>query len=465
MAVKDRILRSLTARVLIIASIWALIALFVVALLISALYRGGAERSFRELLRAQLYNVINTVSLSPEGRLTGVPQLGDLRFSQPESGWYWVVDIIDGAQPQQLASVSLGGHDIAIADPQVVPFNDRYERFYPSTDSLGRRVLVSETEILLGDGGEIARFRVSGNQGDIDTDVQAFSRQLFLYLGLFGIGSMLVNAIAILFGLRPLDRIRRSLEEIRGGRTEALEGSFPREIEPLTGEVNALIENNRRIVERARMQVGNLAHSLKTPIAVLLNESHAMAPEQARLVEEQASAMQNQVQHYLDRARIAAQQNSVLARCDTIRTLERLVRVMERLHPEIVFEIRRPKQIADLAMEQHDVEEMLGNVLENAGKWSRGTIRIAIESATDGGTDNQREWIRVIVEDDGPGMLDTQIGEAVKRGKRLDESKPGTGLGLSIIREIAGEYRGTVTFDRGALGGLRVTLQLPVAVR
>ncbi len=465
MAIRDRIPSSLTARVLIIASIWAVIALFVVALLISALYRNGSERSFRELLRAQLYNVINSVSLGEGGQLVGTPQLGDLRFSQPESGWYWIVDVIDGAEPQQLASVSLGGNAVAIADTGAVPFNDRYERVYPSNDSNGRAVLVSETEVLLGENGEVARFRVTGNQGDIDTDVSAFSRQLFLFLGLFGIGSLLVNAIAILFGLRPLDRIRRSLEEIRAGRTEALEGTFPREIEPLTGEVNALIENNKRIIERARMQVGNLAHSLKTPIAVLLNESRSMAPEQARLVEEQASAMQNQVQHYLDRARIAAQQNSVLVRCDTGQTLQRLVRVMQRLHPEIDFETRLPADPPDLAMEQHDVEELLGNVLENAGKWSRGVIRVSVETELDAAAEGAREWIWVVVEDDGPGMANDQLAEAMKRGKRLDESKPGTGLGLSIIKEISGEYRGTVKMDRSSLGGLRVVLQLPVAVR
>ncbi len=465
MADRERRPRSLTARVLTIASIWAVIALFVVALLISTAYRNGAERSFRELLRAQLYNVINSISLAETGQLSGTPQLGDLRFTQPGSGWYWIVDIIDGGEEQQLASVSLGGQKVAIADTAKTPFNDRYERIYPSTDGNGHEVLVSETEVLLGDNGEVARFRVTGSQADIDTDVSSFSRQLFLFLVIFGVGSLLVNAIAILFGLRPLDRIRRSLEEIRAGRTEALEGSFPREIAPLTGEVNALIENNRRIVERARMQVGNLAHSLKTPIAVLLNETRAMAPDQARIVEEQASAMRNQVQHYLDRARIAAQQNSVLVRCNTRQALERLVRVMQRLNPDTQFDLQLPADVPDLAMEQHDVEELLGNVLENAGKWTRDSIRISAEMPSGGTLEESRQWIELHVDDNGPGMPEDLLAEAMKRGRRLDESKPGTGLGLSIIKEIAEEYRGSVNLERSPTGGLRVTLKLPVAVR
>ncbi|MCR9139045.1 MAG: ATP-binding protein [Alphaproteobacteria bacterium] len=461
--------RSLTARVLTIASLWAVIALFVVAVLISTLYRNGVERSFRELLRAQLYNVINSVSLGEAGRLDGTPQLGDLRFTQPGSGWYWIVDIIEGGQADRASSVSLSGQNVAIADVAEVPFNSRYERVYSSKDSNGRSVLVSETEVLLGDQGEVARFRVTGNQADVDTDVSAFSRQLYLFLAVFGIGSLLVNAIAILFGLRPLDRIRRSLEQIRGGKTDALEGSFPREIAPLTDEVNALIDNNRRVVERARMQVGNLAHSLKTPIAVLLNESRNMAPEQARLVGEQATAMQNQVQHYLDRARIASQQNSILVRTDTTQTLQRLVRVMERLNRDLQYELDIPVTVPDLAMEQHDVEELLGNVLENAGKWAADSIRITVKTINNGELADAKEqpqvWLEISVEDNGPGMPDDQIAEAMKRGRRLDESKPGTGLGLSIIKEITGEYKGSVVLDRSQMGGLRVRLKLPVAVR
>lgn len=469
MANKSRQPRSLTARVLIIATLWAVIALFVVAVLISTLYRSGVERSFRELLRAQLYNVINSISLGEAGELNGTPQLGDLRFTQPGSGWYWIVDIIEGGQADRAASVSLSGQNVAIADVADVPFNNRYERVYRSTDNNGRNVLVSETEVLLGEKGEVARFRVMGNQADVDTDVTAFSRQLFLFLAVFGIGSLLVNAIAILFGLRPLDRIRRSLEEIRAGKTEALQGSFPREIAPLTDEVNALIDNNRRVVDRARMQVGNLAHSLKTPIAVLLNEARNMAPDQARLVGEQATAMQNQVQHYLDRARIAAQQNSVLVRTDTTQTLQRLVRVMERLNHDIAFQLQLPATVPDLAMERHDVEELFGNVLENASKWAQDAIRISVEKAqmevVDAAKAEPQTWLDICVEDNGPGMPDDHLVEAMKRGKRLDESKPGTGLGLSIIKEIAGEYKGSVELDRSPLGGLRVRLRLPVAVR
>ena len=194
-----------------------------------------------------------------------------------------------------------------------------------------------------------------------------------------------------------------------------------------------------------------------------------MQPDQARLVSEQATAMQNQVQHYLDRARIAAQQSSILVRTDTKKTLERLMRVMQRLNPDADFELALAEDVPDLAMEQPDVEEIFGNLLENAGKWATGKVRVKAETpvapASATGAREARAMLSISIEDDGPGMPDDQLAEAMKRGKRLDESKPGTGLGLSIIKEIAGEYKGSVVLGRSMLGGLCATVILPVAVR
>ncbi len=214
---------------------------------------------------------------------------------------------------------------------------------------------------------------------------------------------------------------------------------------PLTNDVNALIESNRRIVERARMQVGNLAHSLKTPIAVLLNESRMLDKVQSDLVRSQSETMQAQVQSYLNRARIAAQRESLLARTDIEPVLERLVRVMRRLTPDREFHLSVfPPGIA-LAMEQQDVEETIGNLLENAARFCKTGVWItATSTSAPAGADGEgarRYWVEIAVEDDGPGLDPDQIKEAVKRGRRLDESKPGAGLGLSIVREIATEYQ------------------------
>ncbi len=308
-------------------------------------------------MRAQLYNVINSISVNDKEVLAGSPQLGDLRFSQPQTGWYWIVEPIGEFNTPPLVSTSLGSGKLPIVSVDEVPFDIRYERFYTTRDSFGNEVEVAETEVVLDIQGHTARFRVAGNRDVLESDLNDFNRNLYVSLAIFGFGGLGMNALAILFGLRPLDQARRSLEKIRAGESERLDGEFPREIQPLASEVNALIESNRRIIERARMQVGNLAHSLKTPLAVLINEARVLEAPHGELVRNQADAMQMQVQSYLNRARIAAQRESVLARTEVEAVLERLVRVMRRLHADKAFVLTITPPGLVLAMEQQDVEE------------------------------------------------------------------------------------------------------------
>ncbi|WFS01763.1 ATP-binding protein [Rhizobium tumorigenes] len=462
------IIKSLTARVLLLTTIWSAMALVAIGFVISTLYRNSAERGFQDLLRAQLNNVINSVTIGEQGTLAGNPQLGDLRYAQPKTGWYWIVEPLGTFTSAPLVSPSLGSVNLPVLSVMEAPFNKSYERYYIVTDSVGNRVQVAETEIVFVEGdGRAARFRVTGNIGVIEADVETFSHSLYLALGVFGIGSLIVNALAILYGLRPLDEARGALERIRAGESERLQGDFPREILPLANEVNALIDSNRRIVERARMQVGNLAHSLKTPIAVLLNESRVLDQSHGDLVKGQAEAMQGQVQSYLNRARIAAQRDSVLARTEAEPALERLVRVMRRLNTEIEFQLTVSPGLA-LAMEQQDLEETVGNLLENAARFAKTKVIVtASEAAPDvkGLDPARRHWVALTVEDDGPGLEPDQIREAMKRGRRLDETKPGTGLGLSIVSEITAEYQGLLTLSRGSAGGLQAALILPGIVK
>ncbi len=457
-------LKSLTARVVVFATVWAVLALVVIALVISALYREGAERAFRDLLRAQLYNVINSVSISKDETLGGRPQLGDLEFSRPGSGWYWIAEPLKPWKTAPLSSSSMGQANLPLVPVSEIPFNRRYERFYTVTDTHGNDVTVAETEVEMDDAGHVARFRVAGNRSVLEADINSFSRNLYLALSIFGLGSLGLNAAAILFGLRPLDEARQALEKIRAGESERLDGEFLSEIQPLASEVNALIDSNKRIIERARMQVGNLAHSLKTPIAVLLNESRNLDATHGELVKAQAEAMQAQVQSYLNRARIAAQRDTVLARAEVRPVLERIVRVMRRLNPATEFVLTMEPDGLVLAMETQDLEEILGNLLENAARFARSRIAIVVDIAPVADIPDdfaRRQWIRLTIEDDGPGLEPDQIQMAMKRGKRLDETRPGTGLGLNIVSEITLEYQGRFTLGRGATGGLQASLLLP----
>ncbi|WP_337266403.1 sensor histidine kinase [Oryzifoliimicrobium ureilyticus] len=458
-------IKSLTARVLLLTTVWSTVALVVIGLLISALYRRSAERGFQDLLRAQLANVINSVTIGDQGALTGSPQLGDLRFAQPRSGWYWVVEPLGTYTAAPLVSPSLGSSTIPVPSIVEVPFDKNYERYYQVKDAAGNTIQVAETEFVLDTDGRAARFRVTGNTAVVEDDVRNFAHSLYLSLATFGFGSLVVNALATLYGLKPLDKARAALGRIRTGESDELKGDFPREILPLANEVNALIESNRRIVERARMQVGNLAHSLKTPIAVLLNEARVLEPLHGEIVRHQAEAMQSQVQSYLNRARIAAQRESVLARTEAEPTLERLIRVLRRLNVETTFELSVIPPGLALAMEQQDLEETVGNLLENAARFASTKVLLTAREAADdvkgAETSHRRQWVELVVEDDGPGLEPDQIQEALKRGRRLDESKPGTGLGLSIVTEISGEYQGRLEMSRSELGGLKAKLILP----
>jgi signal transduction histidine kinase len=459
-------IRSLTARVLLLATLWSALGLVTIAVAISALYRQGVERGFNNLLRAQLYNVVNSVSIGDGDSLTGSPALGDLRFSQPATGWYWLVEPLGNYATAPLASASLGVANLAVPDVEITPFDQNYERYYEMVDDAGNHIRVAETEVVLDDQGRAARFRVSGNLQVIEEEIAFFTNRLYAALAVVGIGGLIVNGLAILYGLKPLDRARRALERIRRGEAERIEGDFPSEVQPLANEINALIDSNRRIVERARMQVGNLAHSLKTPIAVLLNEARTLDKTHAEVIAAQAEAMQAQVTSYLNRARIAAQRDSVLARTEALPVMERLARVMRKLNGEIAFELDIAPDLT-FAMEQQDVEEVVGNLLENASRFARTKVvtRAVMTTRDHDVTDGRRGWIEVVVEDDGPGLAPEQIGEALKRGRRLDESKPGTGLGLSIVKEISGEYQGSFGLSRATIGGLRAQLILPAVTK
>ncbi len=431
--------------------------LIVIFTLITTLYRQTSERGFDSLLSAHLFNLIGSVGISEGGVLTGSPDLGDLRFSQPNSGWYWSVEPASEGTSGVLRSSSMTR---PLASPSVaeVPFNSAFQRNYITDGLAGEELEVFESEFVLDAKNRAARFRVMGNRTELEQEIATFQRRLLTYLSLFGIGMIGINAAAILFGLQPLRRVRNALAMVREGTAQRLAGSFPTEIQPLANETNALIENNRRIVERSRTQVGNLAHSLKTPLAVMLNEGRALGGAKGRLIADQAAAMQKQVEHYLQRARVAAQRNSVVYRTPINPLVERMARVVQKLNPRMKLSLSLPAEDIIFAGEREDLEEILGNLLENAMKWAKSTASISVVSLAEDG--DGAGLFEVLIEDDGPGIPADKAREAMQRGRRLDESKPGTGLGLAIVADLVNEYGGTMALGRSAWGGLKATIRL-----
>lgn len=439
-----------------LSTLWVIVALVVVATLIGSIYKQASERNFERLLWAHLYNLVGSVSVSDNGDLQGRPELGEIRYSSPTSGWYWEVDSVSANLHGTLHSLSLGSRKIGQESLVAFPFDSSFKRTYPAHGPNGEELFVAETEVVLDSENRIARFRVMGNLSEVKQENRDFNARLYSYLGIFGIGSILINAAVILFGLRPLDRVRRSLADIREGRAPRLTSDLPIEIAPLAQEMNALIENNVRIMERSRTQVGNLAHSLKTPLTVLMNEGRALGGEQGRIVTEQCEAMQLQIQHYLQRARIAAQRDSVVFRTPVTPVLERIDRVTKKLNPQL--QVRFINKFADaiFAGEKEDLEEVIGNLMENAGKWGHSQILMSLQK-----TANDAEFM-ITIEDDGPGLAADKMAEAMQRGRRIDETKPGTGLGLAIVQDTVKEYGGQFVLKSSQLGGLRAQITLPL---
>lgn len=451
--------RSLAVRVIAFSSFWAVIALVVIATIISALFRQVSERGFDSVLSAYLNNVIGSVGIAEDGDLQGSPNLDDLRFLQPQSGWYWAVEPVTSDLGGALRSPSMAT-PIPSPDSGEVPFNTGFQRSYMTVGPGGDTIEVVEAELVVGDQGQVARFRVMGNRSELEEEVSQFVRKLYGYLAIFGLGMIAINVFAILYGLRPLNRVQQALSDIRAGSAQRLEGPFPTEIESLADETNALIDNNRRIVERSRKQVGNLAHSLKTPLAVLMNEGHAVGGERGKLITAQATALQQQLDHYLQRARAAAQRDSLVFRTPVKASLERMARVMGKLNPSIDLQVQFPDELLIFAGEREDLEEISGNLMENAMKWARSRVSLSVE---EGETQGDGHGVLILIEDDGPGIPEEKARDALKRGRRLDETKPGTGLGLAIVADLVEEYGGSLALERSSLGGLKAVVSLPRA--
>ena len=250
---------------------------------------------------------------------------------------------VSGGLTGQLRSLSMTE---AIPSPSAAeaPFNMEFQRNYRTDGIAGEELQVFESEFVLDPQNRVARFRVMGNRTELENEIGCFQRRLFTYLSVFGVGMIAINAVAILLGLRPLARVRAALALVREGTAKRLDGAFPAEIEPLANETNALIENNKRIVERSRTQVGNLAHSLKTPLAVLLNEGRIAGRRQGQADRDAGVGHAEQVEHYLQRARVAAQRDSVVYRTPLSPSLKRMVRVMEKLNPRTRVSLDLPAE-------------------------------------------------------------------------------------------------------------------------
>ena len=460
---------SLAFRLFAASALWTLIVLPITGWVLNSIYRQEVERVFDLRLDTAWWALVN-LSVGPgesSPREPAASAFGDPSYNVRFSGWYWQISSADaGADPPTvLISPSLQGEHLSFPASSAPGTPGAAYEIADGIGPQGERVRYCSKVITFGQGPAAKHYRyiVTGNLTETDVTLLRFRGTLILALTLLGAGLVSATLFQVRYGLRPLRAIEQGLGDIRSGKAMRLEGEFPTEIVPLQRELNALLKSNQDVIERARTHVGNLAHALKTPLSVLTNEAASDQSQLGRKVAEQTKIMRDQVQHHLDRARMVARTGTLGGVTDVKPIVDALARVLGRIHAEKGLRIAANCEDG-LAFqgEKQDLEEMLGNLMDNACKWAKTQIQIKAARASPAKRGDPAAFI-LEVADDGPGLSDTERAEAKQRGKRLDESKPGSGLGLSIVSELAGLYNGRLDLDLATLGGLSARLTLPAA--
>ncbi|MBT0962853.1 sensor histidine kinase [Denitromonas sp. IR12] len=447
--------RSLRLRLLAGSLVWILAAVAITGVLLADLFGQHVRERVDAELHGHLDQLTALFEIAPDGTATLRMPLSDPRLSRPYAGLYWQVDggpagtigllrsrsLWDTAlsvPPDTLADGEVHVHDVDGPDASRVRLMERLIRPAEQPDTAYRLIVALDTR-------------------QIHEPVEEFATLLAIALGVLALGLGAAAVLQVGIGLAPLGRMRQALGAVRDGHTRRLEGDYPREVQPLVDELNTLLAHDEAMVERARTQAGNLAHAVKTPLTILANAARNDPSELARLVDEQVGDARRQVDYHLARARAAVAVQQPGLRTPLRPVLDGLIRVMRRLHAERDLHIAMADVADTLACrgDAQDLQEILGNLLDNACKWAARQVSITAATA-----DGQ---LVVHIDDDGPGLDEAQRSAVLARGVRADEHTPGSGLGLAIAHELARVYGGDLRLDISPLGGLRATLTMPSA--
>jgi signal transduction histidine kinase len=452
---------SMARRLFLSATFLSVAILLISGIALSTLYRRAAESNFDERLGVYLRALVADIATPGESGPSAPGQLGEPHFEIPLSGWYWQITLLDLQKPEIRNSRSLFAAKLPrLSDTGIAAGVGGARKGY-ATGPDGRVLRIVERIIDTGDQG-IYLIQVAATTEEIEAEVSNFERRLVLTFASLALALIISSALQLHYGLKPLRKLQEGVAAIRRGDAEQIEGVFAHDVSPLASELNLLISANREVVDHARTQVGNLAHALKTPLSVIVNEASAdpSSPLAAK-VEEQAAVMRDQLSFYLNRARAAVRARTVGSAADVTSAVEALVRTFEKIYAAraICFTSEVPETIR-FHGERQDLDEMVGNLIDNAGKWTQSAVAISVVPEPQR-NNSERRFFFVTIDDDGPGLSPGLRQAALWRGKRLDETKPGSGLGLSIAADLASLYGGELSLDQSPKGGLRAVLKLP----
>ncbi|MEH6715665.1 HAMP domain-containing sensor histidine kinase [Parasphingorhabdus flavimaris] len=429
-----------------IAAAWIVILLFGGGFALDRVLNDAVTRNFDNQLEYVLTAMIASAEIGPDGEVFLNRPLGDQRFLEPNSGLYWQ---ISGRGHDDFPSRSLWDRTLE----SNITHDDRETHIYDSSQFADEPLRLLERTIILPDSETKWLFQVAQSRDGLDaqiTNIRSILINSFLILALGLIG---MAALQTLYGLWPLRKIRIAIAAMRTGQQRRVVEPMPNEVTPMVDELNALLDHNEKQAEEARRHAGNLAHALKTPLTVIMNSATAKADDLADTVIREAGVMRRQVDHHLARARAVGRRGHAHSRAKVWQSLQAVERAVGRLYSHVRIDIDGDKD-AFVAVERQDLDEMIGNLVENAAKYGGGSVFVTVETGD--------SFVELLIEDDGNGIPEKDRQRIFDRGARLDSGKPGTGLGLAIVRDVAEIYEGSVSLEESEdLGGLLVRLRLP----
>lgn len=427
---------------------WYLIAMLNVGALLMYMFEQHIEQRFDQGLKNQLYAMVAAVEVDKEGKATMGASSGNPVFSQPLSGWYW--QVIDHNNQVLFQSDSLYSE-------QPVPLIEHGEDYqFHRIELMGpvQKLRMGIQTVEYPQGNKDLQFVVSGPIADINKDVYAFGRLLFAVLSILAVTIALSIWAQIRQVLRPIKQIEQDIAAIRCGEKQEIDADLPKEMQNFGDEINLLLAHNSAILERSRLQAANLAHALKNPISVLRHELENIDQNSAQVMTEQLNRLTQNAQTHLARARLAGSMNQLAAQTNVSESVSDILFSMELLYKQKQLELGfRCHAGVYFRGDQHDLEEVLGNLIDNACKWA--TSKVQVNVAVNGNR------IMIDVEDDGVGIPEEKRDHVFKPGRRLDETTEGSGLGLNIVQDIVMLYGGAVGVSASELGGAKVYLELP----
>jgi signal transduction histidine kinase len=450
---------SLSRRMIGIAAVWIVALLLIGGFALDRVLSRTIVENFDAQLETILKGMLGAAEIGPAGEVRFSRALADQRFVEAYSGLYYQVTAkgvspLKASPDQVFPSRSLWDRRLRVDQGHT----DLQPHFYDSNEfsapGHAEPLRIIEQDAILPGSPVRWRFQVAESRESIDDQIHHLRSTLFWSFTALGVGLLILAALQTFYGLWPLRRVRLEVASIRSGEKTRISQDFPAEIRPLTEEINLLLAHSEEQAEEARRHAGNLAHALKTPLTVITNAATADAPDLDDTVIREATVMRRQVDHHLARARAIGRRAIPHARTRAWESVEAVQRAVERLHGDVTIDIAGDHQ-AQVRVERQDVDEMLGNLVENAAKYGGGRVFVTVEP--------NGEMTDILIEDDGPGIPEERRGELFTRGVRLDTTgKPGTGLGLAIVRDVAEIYGGRISLEESEdLGGLLVRLSLP----